>query len=439
VRQRWWFSLAAVMLASSTLLSIARCSTRTVLDPGPARKVASGVVWYAWSGDGRIVFATKTAILLLDPKSGHKRSIFSTYRIGRVFISPNRSRLAVAVGKELFLVRLDGMVDRRIKLKGWLQDAAWSSGSDRIAYASGNVIWVCKPGGRASVLTRQTTTRDAWSDSGVQRPTLRVTGLSWSTSDKSIAYRAYYRGEETTGPNLVVVDARNGGRRTVVEGYSQEDGHYSWAPAGDWMAVTGSLGDPDTCIWLQRAWSPQSIQIENYGTGSTFLESDWQPLASAWAVHLLNDPGGLGSSGEPIDTILVYRLDPSKPPLWMTSPEQKANLPDLVRKLASARATRALSTIPDFDWSPDGSNYVHVERICTDDQLAEAQASRKTGRHYELRLPEAIAYLKLQSANGAQDVVFAKGERPSSPQFSPDGKRLSYISGRGALIVRSVK
>ncbi|MDO8587753.1 MAG: hypothetical protein Q7T82_12010 [Armatimonadota bacterium] len=408
-------------------------------DHGPAQKVADGAAWYAWTEDGGIVYATRTRILLLDPKSGEQRSIFSAYRIARVFLAPNRRRLAALVGRELFLLRLDGVVEDRIKLRNWLQDAAWSPDSSRIAYASANVVWLAKPGSPASVLTRQDTVRDAISsDSVIRRPTLRIDGISWSASGRNLAYRAYYRNDDLISPNLVVVDTRNAGRKTVMEGYASDDGSYSWGSLEDWMIVAGTEGEPDTFLWLERAWKPEGVQVECYGTSSTFLESDWQPRGGKWAVHLLDFSRSAMSLAEPIDTISIFELDPSRPPPGMAGPKERARLAEWKRKFARGRPTRVASAIPDFDWSPDGSAYVYVERVYTYRQAEDAEKRHNRGQPYVARPQDVIAYLRLQSVNGAQRIVFGNGEHPSAPQFSPDGRRLAYISGQGSLKIRSV-
>ena len=381
----------------------------------------SGVFWYAWDSEGkRIICATRRRIFAVEVSSGESKSIFCAYRIECVHISPDRTKLAVTIGMDLFVLEIEGNPLGHSVFDSPLLDAAWNPDSTRLACSTRNVVWTVEPGARPRLLARHWTMR-GYEYPNVRHRVQRIDSLSWSPSGRHVAYRTHTLETDPPRPDLVVANASTGKHEIVMEAYYENDGHYCWSPVDEWMVVTDSGGDVDQNVDLARTWGDYSMQMGCVGPGGDCGVSCWRPGSAAFASYYrIHDPSWWPPEAQ--YSVGVSKLYPQfPPPLYWNPKHEKLNLYALARRFAAGKVVTSDYTIPDFDWSPDGSRYAFVDRFYSMRQLGRRKGDSFPGK--------PLAVLRIQAGDGDQHIVAACGEFPAMPRFSPDGGSLAYLSG----------
>lgn len=382
------------------------------------------IIWHAWTGDGGcIIYATSTHVRVRRLSDGDLKTILSIRSIDRVYPSPNRGCLAVVSGRALAIVDTDGVRHGSHSFTSDVLSVAWHPGSSRLACSSGRNVWTVDLSSRPRLLKTYTKMKGTW-DEGKILPVYAVNSLAWSASGRYLAYDVWTQVEKDwTRPHIVAYDTQAGTERIVREGYSEADGYFSWGPASDWMALCGSMGEPDNSVWVENSREGASLQC--LGTASKHMYTSWRPGAIGLAVYLWEKTfsytdAPVGSEYSAITRLMNNKNNPQITDL------RKAISHDLA-KASYTPVTPAESGIPDFDWSRDGSLYAFVERIYSRSQwMLHRENSSLPGN--------PLALLKIGSSDTEQFTLTWNGLHPAEPRFSADGTRVTFISDGSIML-----
>jgi len=403
-----------------------------MMEPSAPRKLADDeapIIWHAWTADGgSILYATRDRVCIRGLPGGHSVTLLQSGPIDKVYLSPDQRHIAVASGRELSVVDIEGRSYGRHAFPLRVRSAAWHPGSSLIACSTTQTVWLVDLGDKPRAVKSYASMLDTWSeDVPKPRRVCAVDSLAWSASGRYLGYDVWVTVDEgQTKPYVTALDTKTGKDRLVQEGYSHEDRFFSWGPAEDWMALAGNMGEVDTYVCAKRAWGNDEYQLACQGTFASYQYTAWRPasldLAAYWWAGYVDYLAG------PVCRVTLGLLKDSNDYAGSV-PKLKPQIEASLRRAKSPQVTPAESGIPDFDWSPDGGMYVFAERHYSVHQWAERKGDEPAGRW--------LGLLRIGSADTQQQVVVWSGQHPREPRFSPDGTRVSYISG-GNIWVRNV-
>lgn len=238
------------------------------------------VTWHRWLADGSLV--------LLDGERLYRVSGAGTRRflaaVGKPQVAPRLSPdgrwVAVAVERSITLVAADGHRVKRLPQPGWVHSLCWHPDSKRLAFSAGNRIRVASIEGTVETLREEPVTRPAaWEEAGAAA-LWKVPQVEWSGDGRLLAYRLILRSKRPDGKpdyetRLFVLEPHGQVWEVIGDGNWQDDGLFSWAPAGDVLAWTGTGGDVHSACFL---WTPrESAEVVETGTEPTYYRTAWQP------------------------------------------------------------------------------------------------------------------------------------------------------------------
>lgn len=395
-------------------------SGNVMIEPMPARKLvdeAKSIIWHNWTADGKgIIYSTRSDIALYDISSRKTKQIVSLPKINLIFLSPDRQKIAIANNNELMIVDLTGSRKDNHIFSSPVLSAAWSPDSTKIACTTRNKVWLIHPGISTQEIIHHRSMKDMWADPVKWRSVQKIDSVSWSSSGSEFAYCVYTKDDDDYKPYIMVLNLTTGRSRLVGEGFSEEDRYYCWTPVDDWMVLCGNMGEVDASIFVQRAWSDESYQAGFGGASTGYRQLSWQPYSGSFAVNtkFIADDEVL----EPLYSLNIFSVL-STQNYYRTTGGIKA-INELVRKSTNVSLPGLESGIPDFDWAPDGSWFVYVERL-----YSAVQWKRRKDESFP---GEPFVRTRVQHSDSKQHALFWDGDSPVMTRFSSDGLAITYIS-----------
>ena len=249
-----------------------------LLESSGRKELAKGVRSYAWSRDGSaVILVTGSDVCTMDISRRVPEKIFGTSGIEDVRFSPDRSRVAILSRYRVYLVDVEDKSYRRVDSRSPVLDAAWSPDSKTLAFTTKDSVFTIVGSAPANLVAHHDLLTHA--DRKHDGHLLGILSPSWSPSGRYLAYRIVMPDH----PDVTVLELRMGKKRTIMEGYGDDDCMYSWSPSDEWMLIAGNFGEPDTSISLYHLASKRFVQIECVGTMDCFQESSWRHGTSSMA------------------------------------------------------------------------------------------------------------------------------------------------------------
>jgi Tol biopolymer transport system component len=226
-----------------------------------------------------------------------------------------------------------------------------------------------------------------------QRPIMRapdeVVNLSWSPDGEWIAYAIYLR--ESHCSQLYLVRADGTGAKRL--GHNRCSGDPAWSPDGSRIAFSKSAGGFS-------------------GGGISTMKVDGSDLRQLTHGNRLPD---FAPAWSPDGTTIAFVQDPQVPSLWLMDADGTNQ-----HRLRTPSRYAYCEGSSEPDWSPDG-HWIAFTRIC-----GAYDPSLRTWSNIFVVRPDGTGLRPLTDAG------LRRKFSNDSPAWSPDGKRIVFVSDRGA-------